>query len=110
VVALPSHIEGVPSVVMEALACGRAVVATAVGGVPEIVRDGRSGWLVPDRDPAALASALVEALARPAERARRAAVGRDLVADRFRADLAARRLETLYDRWLGVDAVEGGAR
>lgn len=62
VVGLSSNQEGTPITVLEALACGRAVVATAVGGVPEMVTNGQTGWLVPPRDPRALAAALAEAL------------------------------------------------
>jgi glycosyltransferase involved in cell wall biosynthesis len=63
VVALSSNQEGQPIAVLEAFACARAVVATAVGGVPEVVRDGETGWLVPPRDRRALADALEKALA-----------------------------------------------
>jgi glycosyltransferase involved in cell wall biosynthesis len=63
VVALSSNHEGQPIAVLEAFACGRGVVATAVGGVPEVVRDGETGWLVPARDREALATALGKALA-----------------------------------------------
>ncbi|HVE62408.1 MAG TPA: glycosyltransferase [Mycobacteriales bacterium] len=63
VVALASHQEGQPVAVLEALACARGVVATAVGGVPEVVRDGETGWLVPARDVPAMRAALSEALA-----------------------------------------------
>jgi glycosyltransferase involved in cell wall biosynthesis len=62
VVALSSNTEGQPVAVLEAFACGRGVVATAVGGVPEVVRPGETGWLVPARDGDALAAALAEAL------------------------------------------------
>jgi teichuronic acid biosynthesis glycosyltransferase TuaC len=63
-VTLPSYSEGHPNVLVEALACGRPVVATPVGGIPEVV-DGASGILVPARDSSALADGLVDALARP---------------------------------------------
>lgn len=62
VVALSSNTEGQPIAVLEAFSCGRGVVATAVGGVPEVVRAGETGWLVPPRDREALAAALQEAL------------------------------------------------
>jgi glycosyltransferase involved in cell wall biosynthesis len=60
-VTLPSYMEGCPNVVLEALACGRPVVATKVGGIPEIMSD-ECGLLVPPRDPAALAQALTSVL------------------------------------------------
>ncbi len=64
VVTLLSHSEGCPNVVIEALACGRPVVATRVGGVPELVREGATGLLVEDRDPERVAARWGEALAR----------------------------------------------
>lgn len=62
VVTLPSYSEGHPNVLVEALACGRPVVTTNVGGIPEVV-DAGCGRLVPPRDAAALADALHETLA-----------------------------------------------
>ncbi len=60
-VTLPSYMEGCPNVVLEALACGRPVVATNVGGIPEIMNES-CGRLVPPRDPAALALGLASVL------------------------------------------------
>jgi glycosyltransferase involved in cell wall biosynthesis len=60
---LPSHAEGVPNVILESMACGRAVVATRVGGIPEVLPD-FAGQLVAAHDTAALANALDQSLAR----------------------------------------------
>jgi len=64
VLTLPSWNEGTPNVVLEALACGRRVVATRVGGTPAVITSDTLGVLVPPRDPVALASAIEEALER----------------------------------------------
>ena len=75
VVTLPSWMEGTPNAVLEALSCGRRVVATAVGGVPDALASSTLGALVPPRDPGALADALVDALATPYDPAAVAALG-----------------------------------
>jgi teichuronic acid biosynthesis glycosyltransferase TuaC len=62
VITLPSHREGLPAVVCEAMLAGRAVVATPVGGIPEILRDGETGRLIPVNDIEALAAALGDVL------------------------------------------------
>ncbi|HTU71432.1 MAG TPA: glycosyltransferase family 4 protein [Candidatus Baltobacteraceae bacterium] len=63
VVTLPSYAEGLPLLVCEAMCSGRAVVATNVGGIPEIVRDGETGYLIPPRDADALTDRLRRVLA-----------------------------------------------
>jgi glycosyltransferase involved in cell wall biosynthesis len=83
VVALSSRNEGTPVALIEAMAAGRAVVATAVGGVPEVVEDGVTGRLVADDDEVALASAIDELFADAAARARLGAAARDSVLRRF---------------------------
>lgn len=66
--ALPSQAEGISNTLLEAMACGCAPVATAVGGNPELVEDGVNGLLVPPQDSAALAAALARLVAEPALR------------------------------------------
>ena len=65
---LATQSEGWPNVLLESLACGTPVVATQVGGAPEIVRHGEDGFLVPYGDPAALRDAVLSALERPWDR------------------------------------------
>lgn len=65
ILVLPSHSEGTPNVVLEALASGRRVVATSVGGVPDLITSPALGALVPSGDPDALAEAIVVALRTP---------------------------------------------
>lgn len=90
VVGLSSNSEGQPVALLEAFACGRAVVATSVGGVPEVVRDGETGWLVPPGRRDALAAALSEALSDRARADRFGRAGRELVLRRHSAEAVAR--------------------
>ncbi len=62
---MPSFAEGLPMVVMEAMATARPVIATFIAGMPELVLDGQTGWLVPAGDPEAIAAAIVRLAATP---------------------------------------------
>jgi glycosyltransferase involved in cell wall biosynthesis len=86
VFCLSSHMEGLGTSLLDAMAFGVPVVATAAGGIPEAVTDGVTGRLVPPRDPDALAAALVEALAHPARRAEWGRAGRQRFEERFTAE------------------------
>jgi glycosyltransferase involved in cell wall biosynthesis len=93
---LPSHSEGSPNVVLEALAAGLAVAATTVGGVPEILEEGRTGLMVPPQNSAALAEATARLLRDPALRCRLASVGQEYVMRSFTPEAYRLSLTTLY--------------
>jgi glycosyltransferase involved in cell wall biosynthesis len=101
VFAMPSHHEGLPMALLEAMASGRAVVASAVGAIPEVIDPGRSGLTVPPRDVPALAAALHRLIADPGLRADLGAAARETVAERFSAAQTAQAYEALYDQALG---------
>ena len=82
----PSLTEGLPNVILEAMAVGTPVVATKVGGVGELIEHGESGWLVPAGDAAALATAIREALADREEARRRGARARSRAVEQFSFD------------------------
>ena len=96
---LPSFAEGLPVVLMEALALGRPVISTYVAGIPELVRPGRSGWLIPAGSVDALTEAMEAALKAPAEHLEQMAEeGAQLVANHHNASLEAARLGNLFDK------------
>ncbi len=99
-VVLPSRVEGLPSVLLEAYAARRAVVATAAGGVPEALTDGCEGRLVPVGEIAALSAAVAGIAADAGQRAAMAERGRARVERDFRLAGATRRLEAAYELWL----------
>lgn len=101
ILVMPSLWEGLPVTLIEAGACRLPVVASKVGGIPEIVQDGESGFLVPPRDEVALAEAILRLLDSPEMRRCMAEEGRRLVEGRFSADVVARQMEDLYwQLWL----------
>jgi colanic acid/amylovoran biosynthesis glycosyltransferase len=98
VFCLPSFGEGVPVVLMEAMATGLPVVASAVMGVPELVEDGRTGLLVPPARPDLLARALEHLAGAPELRRRMGTAGRKKVATEFTIERSADRLAEMYAR------------
>jgi glycosyltransferase involved in cell wall biosynthesis len=102
---LSSYLEGLGTSVLDAQAAGVPVVATGVGGVPEMIQDGVNGRLVPPRDPTALAEAILEALDDPDKARARALKARATV----RAFDLARTIEcteALYFELLGLELLK----
>ena len=104
-VVLTSRNEGTPVSLIEASAAGRPIVATAVGGVGDVVRDGGSGLLAAGRDPAEIAALILRLLDDPARAAAMGEEGRRFVLERFTSARLVRDVGELYGRLLE----EGGA-
>jgi glycosyltransferase involved in cell wall biosynthesis len=104
VFVLPSWAEGMSNALMEAMAAGRPVVATAVGGNTEVVTDGHTGLLVPAGDPEAIAAAVRDLLEEPTRASRLATAAREFVRDRFGARARVAELERLYEERLALRA------
>jgi glycosyltransferase involved in cell wall biosynthesis len=104
--AMPSVTEGLGTSLLDAMACGRAVVATTAGGIPEVVVDGETGLLVPPRDDRALAAAIVRLLKDPE---RRAALGRAGLARVRRFFSADRMVQDTLDVYAGLTALISSA-
>ena len=94
---LPSFAEGLPVVIMEAMALRRPVLTTYVAGIPELVRDGENGWLFPAGSVENLAAAMEDCLARPAEQLQAlGAAGFERVLERHSIDIEAGKLAELF--------------
>ena len=103
-VAADGDRDGIPNVIAEAMAMGIAIVTTDVSGIPEIVRDGHNGVLVPERDSAALALALDSLLADPARRREIGAAARATICDCFDSSVTTRTLLQLFEREMAKSA------
>jgi glycosyltransferase involved in cell wall biosynthesis len=102
VFALPSLWEGLPLALILAMGAGRAVVATRIAGIPEVVTDGETGVLVPPGDAAALGAALARVCGDAGTRATFGAAARNAVRDRFDADSYTRSVAALYEEFLAA--------
>jgi colanic acid/amylovoran biosynthesis glycosyltransferase len=102
VVGADGNADGLPTVLLEAMALGTAVVSTPVTGIPEAVQDGVTGRLVPERDPHALADALLALLDHPDERAQLATAARRHVEARFCSTRQAAQLRSLLPELAGT--------
>jgi len=96
----PSHSESLPLTILEAMSAARPVVATSVGGIPEIIRPHETGLLVPPRQPAALADAIAEILDQPALAIRLGQAARELVLQEFSPQQQTEKVIGLYRQLL----------
>ena len=103
---LPSLYEGLGIAILEAMAAGLPVVASAVGGIPEVVIHGETGLLVRPGDPVALAAALGHLLRHPEEAGFMGARGRERARERFSIESVVKRHEELYETWVKRSAVK----
>jgi glycosyltransferase involved in cell wall biosynthesis len=101
----PSHLEGLGTAMLDAMALGKPVVATRTGGIPEVVQDGITGLLVPPRDPQALADALRYLLHHPERRQAFGRAGRQRVEQYFMVEHMALHTLQAYARVLADAAV-----
>jgi glycosyltransferase involved in cell wall biosynthesis len=104
---MTSRSEGIPVVLMEAMACGLPVVSTDVGGVPEIVDDERSGLLVPPGDVSAVARVLDCLAGDPARRVEMGRAGREIVLRSFDARKNAVYLSQAFEALVAVPGPSG---
>lgn len=93
---LPSHTEGLPNAALEALLMEVPVLATRVGGTPEVITDGETGRLVPAHSPENLAAGVLEFLANPESWKLMASRGKDMVKTNFNFQARTRKLEAIY--------------
>jgi len=107
VFAFPSLWEGFPIALLSAMAAGLPVIVTPVGGVPEVVKDGVNGLIVPAGDPAALAEAIWNAHENPVGASALGRAAAATIRDRYSHRTTARRIMEVYDQVLGPDAGKG---
>ena len=99
---MPSLHEGFPLAALEAMAAGLPIVASAVGGLPEMVEHGRTGWLVPPAEPEPLAARLAELIRDPEQTIAMGAAGRIRVGNHFPVEQMVLRVSGIYDNLLGA--------
>jgi glycosyltransferase involved in cell wall biosynthesis len=102
VVCLPSYGEGLAKVLLEAAACGRAIVTTDVPGCREVVQPGENGLVVAPRNASALADAFVTLIKDPSLRARMGSRGRQIAVNEFSEDMKINETLSLYSDLLGA--------
>jgi glycosyltransferase involved in cell wall biosynthesis len=108
ILLLASHEEGFSNVLLEGMACGKAIVATNVGGNPESVRDGETGFIVPARNPVKMAEALKKLLYDCALREKFGNAGRRRVEEHFSREKLIENMDAFYRKIYSVKMDQGG--
>jgi glycosyltransferase involved in cell wall biosynthesis len=104
---LPSYVEGLPNILLEAMACGTPVLATLVGGVPDVIKDGETGFILADNSPETIAKGVLRALGAPnLEEIGRSAY--DLVSREYTYEAAVERYRGLLTGLIGADNIRSG--
>jgi len=104
---LPSEWEGLPLVILEAMAAGRAIIATDVGGNSVAIEDGKTGYLVPPKNPDALADKIVHLLSSPEKRQKFAEAARNKFYAEFSVERMVSKYENIYEEALSKKKVNG---
>ena len=100
IVCLPSYHEGLPKILLEAMACGKAIVATDIPGCREVIHNGENGILVPLRNPASLVNAFEQLFNDREMVARMGAIGRQMVESKFSTDVINAEVLQVYEELL----------
>jgi glycosyltransferase involved in cell wall biosynthesis len=108
IVAVPSHVEPLGNATLEAMAAGRPVVGSRVGGIPEMVVDGTTGLLVPPSSPAELAGAIGALVRDGARRSQMSLAARGRASETFSMEAHGRRLQSHYDQLCSPAALKVG--
>jgi glycosyltransferase involved in cell wall biosynthesis len=102
--------DGLPNVLLEAMALGTPCIATDVTGIPEVLKHGETGWMVPQGDPAALASAIELILSQPLLRIDLSLRARQLIEREFNIHLNSARIRSLFAHELAFSPAASGTR
>jgi glycosyltransferase involved in cell wall biosynthesis len=105
---LISDFEGMGRVLLEAMVMGKPVIATNVGGIPDVVRDGRTGFLIPPGDPAKLAEKVIQLARDPGLRQSMGAAGEQRITEQFSAATMVRKIVEVYEEQLRLRLPEFG--
>lgn len=107
--AHPSLLDSLPLVIVEGMASGRPIVASAIGGIPEVISNGTSGRLVPPGDVEQLAAGIIHLLANPFEAGQMGAAARRFYHEHLTPAVMTRRIESLYTQLAGRAVTSSGA-